>query len=111
MELDAKVTKVLTETGQIEVSLPITFTPNFTIGGGVGINGALSVGAEGSVDLPIEMDIPKNHVKVSLKGGMSLKASMLFVFKAEKKIAEGTWVILDKYYNGAKEMAVFRNQS
>lgn len=107
LELDAKVTKVLTETGQIEVSLPITFTPNFTIGGGVGINGALSVGAEGSVDLPIEMDIPQKHVKVSLKGGMSLKASMLFVFKAEKKILEGTWVILDKYYNDAKEAAVF----
>lgn len=98
LELDAKVTKVLTDTGQIEVSLPITFTPNFSIGGGAGINGALSVGAEGKVELPVLMDIPNKHVKVSLTGSMALKASLLFVFKAEKNIAKGTWIIYDKYH-------------
>lgn len=99
LELDAKITKVLTDTGQIEIDAPLTFTPNFSIGGGVGINGALSVGANGKVDLPIRMDFPQKHVTVKLKGSMNLNASLLFVFKAEKKIAEGEWVILDEYYD------------
>lgn len=101
-EYEGGFQKVLVEAKNFELNSKITITPGFTIGGGVGINGALSVGAEGNAELPIETDFVNDHISVSLTGGMKLKASLLYVFKAETPEIKGTWSILDKFYNQNK---------
>ncbi|SFB13347.1 fibronectin type 3 domain-containing protein [Acetitomaculum ruminis DSM 5522] len=98
LELAAQIQRILTDSKEIQLNTPITFTPSGTVGGGAGINGALSVGAEGKVSLPIEWDPANKHIKVTATGSMSLKASLLFVFSAKKEIAKGNWTICDKSY-------------
>ena len=88
IEISATVSKILLETGEIQLDVPVVFTPSFTVGGGAGINGALSVGAEGEVSTPVTWDITNQYLKVKGKGSMKLTASLLFVFSAKKEIAK-----------------------
>lgn len=98
VEFNGGIGKVLTEVGNIETDVALKFTPNFFIGGGWGINGAMSVGGEGKVELPINFDFAQKYRSVILSGSMKLKASLLFVFKAETPALKGEWAILDEYY-------------
>ena len=102
IEISATVKKVLMETGQIQLDVPIAFTPSFTIGGGAGINGALSVGAEGELSAPVTWDITNQYLQVKGKGSMKLTASLLFVFSAKHEIASYEKTFLDYYYGGNK---------
>lgn len=98
LELNAEISKILMETGEIQLNVPITFKPHFSIGAGAGINGALSVGAEGEVTVPVTWDIKNKYLKVMATGSAKLTASLLFVFNAEHEIAKGTWNIYENYY-------------
>lgn len=102
IEISATVKKVLMETGQIQLDVPIAFTPSFTIGGGAGINGALSVGAEGELSAPVTWDITNQYLQVKGKGSMKLTASLLFVFSAKHEIASYEKTFVDYYYGGNK---------
>lgn len=102
IEISATVKKVLMETGQIQLDVPIAFTPSFTIGGGAGINGALSVGAEGELSAPVTWDITNQYLQVKGKGSMKLTASLLFVFSAKHEIASYEKKFVDYYYGGNK---------
>jgi len=102
IEISATVKKVLMETGQIQLDVPIAFTPSFTIGGGAGINGALSVGAEGELSAPVTWDITNQYLQVKGKGSMKLTASLLFVFSAKHEIASYEKTFVDYYYGRNK---------
>ena len=102
IEISATVKKVLMETGQNQLDVPIAFTPSFTIGGGAGINGALSVGAEGELSAPVTWDITNQYLQVKGKGSMKLTASLLFVFSAKHEIASYEKTFVDYYYGGNK---------
>lgn len=102
IEISATVKKVLMETGQIQLDVPIAFTSSFTIGGGAGINGALSVGAEGELSAPVTWDITNQYLQVKGKGSMKLTASLLFVFSAKHEIASYEKTFVDYYYGGNK---------
>lgn len=99
LEYEGGLSKILREEGSISINSKLTITPEFTIGGGVGIVGAISVGAVGKAELPILLDFPQHYTQAKLVGSMSLKASALFIFKAEKEIAKGEWVIYENYKN------------
>ena len=110
----SKVKGLLKDSGQLIVDNSLTLTPKFSIGGGVGINGALSVGAEGNVELPIVLcedyinltdNTEDKYTGFTLKGGMKLKASLLFVFKAEHEIVSGEWKIGRYYWKANKWVA------
>ena len=108
---EGKVQGILVGAKQLILDNELTVTPKFSIGGGVGINGALSVGAEGTAKLPIvlckstwnptdgTMDV---YTNVSLSGEMDLTASLLFVFNARHSIAKGEWQILRYYWDTGK---------
>lgn len=107
-EDEGQVQGVLIDAKQLILDNSLTITPKFSIGGGVGVNGALSVGAEGTAKLPIVLcdstwnvtdqtfDVFSN---VSLAGEMDLTASLLFVFNAKHSIAKGEWQIMRYYWN------------
>ena len=107
----SKVHGIMAESGQMIIDNNLTFTPKFTIGGGVGINGALSVGAEGEASLPIVICDQKGNVtdgtidyfsNISLAGEMNLTASLLFVFNAKKSIAKGEWQLARYWWDTGK---------
>ena len=75
------------------------------VDGGVGANGVLSIGASGRATLSWLNRWTDNYNKVDLTGGMYLVAQA-FLFKAEKKLAEGTWTIYDSYNRNRMAMAV-----
>lgn len=70
-------------TGLWDNSLEFSFTPSISLGGGVGISGVATVGAEGSLSLPINLSTEKNeqgkHYTVSGEADAALKAYVLFV--------------------------------
>ena len=114
-EDEGQVQGILVDAKQLILDNTLTITPKFTIGGGVGINGALSVGAEGAASLPIVLCDSKWNVtdnsldvftNVSLKGEMNLTASLLFVFNAKHSIAQGEWQIM-RYYWDTGEIEFF----
>lgn len=103
LENTAKVTNLRVDAGEIIVEDTLVFTPDFTLGGGVGISGALSAGGYGNASLPITLvayDASQNvYTNVALSGEMGLEASVLFVFTAKKTLAKGTWQIARYYWN------------
>ena len=102
VELASGVSKVTVEPQNLVLDLALTITPKFTIGGGAGINGAISVGAEGNVELPLKIDFTNEHFGGQLIGSAKLKASLMFVFTAETPSIKGTWVVVDNYYGRKK---------
>lgn len=70
------------------------------VDGGVGANGVLNIGASGRGTLSWLNRWTDNYNKVDLTGEMYLVAQA-FLFKAEKKLASGTWTIYDSYSRSA----------
>ena len=66
------------------------------VDGGVGVNGVLNVGASGRATLSWLNRWTDNYNRVSLTGEAYIVAQA-FLFKAEKKLASGTWTIYDNY--------------
>lgn len=63
---------------------------------GVGIYKFLNVGGSGRASVIYTYRFSDEYTNISLKGEMYLVAQALF-FKAEKKMASGTWTIYDSY--------------
>ena len=90
---------IMAADGKLQVSGAVgEINPKLTLNvdGGVGANGVLSIGASGRVTLSWLNRWTDGYNKVTLTGGMYIVAQA-FLFKAEKKIAEGTWTIYDSY--------------
>ncbi|MBR2875745.1 MAG: Ig-like domain-containing protein [Clostridia bacterium] len=90
---------ILSSEGGVSVSgTNLEINPSLTINvdGGVGANGVLNVGASGRAKLAWLRRFSDNYDNVSLTGSVYIVAQA-FLFKAEKKMAEGTWTIYDSY--------------
>lgn len=70
------------------------------VDGGVGANGVLNIGASGRGTLSWLNRWTDNYNRVNLTGEMYIVAQA-FLFKAEKKLASGTWTIYDSYSRSA----------
>ena len=81
-------------TGLWDNSLEFSFTPSISLGGGVGISGVATVGAEGSLSLPINLSTKKNeqgkHYTIGGEADVALKAYLLFV--VDYTYSFGPWV-------------------
>lgn len=75
------------------------------VDGGVGVNGVLNIGASGRATLSWLNRWTDDYNRVDLTGGMYLVAKA-FLFKAEKKLAEGTWTIYDSYSRSGRQAAL-----
>ena len=116
---EGKIQGILLGANQLIVDNELVVTPKFIVGGGVGVNGALSVGAEGNAKLPIVLcktvwnPVDKTndvYTNISLSGELDLTASLLFVFNARHSIAKGEWQIL-RYYWDTGEIEFFEVMS
>lgn len=112
-----KVRDIVNDEKRIVVENNLVLTPSFKVGGGLGVNGALSVGGEGNAELPVVLcdttfknGKDQNFTNVSLSGEMKLKASALFVLNVEHSIAKGNWQLL-RYYWDTGETEWFDNHS
>lgn len=83
---------------------------SLALSGGVGVSGALSVGAEGKATLGYLNNIRNDYQRIDLTGKATLYAEA-FIFKATKKIAEHTWVLYDSYrpYNMVDQTFKYTN--
>ena len=78
------------------------------VDGGVGANGVLSIGASGRATLSWLNRWTDNYNRVDLTGEAYIVAKA-FLFKAEKKLASGTWTIYDSYASRTARYAAMRN--
>lgn len=98
MELMGEIAKIAPETGELQISTELTVTPNFELGGGIGIANVLTVGASGKAELAFLSRYFDKYTNISLTGSMYLEAKAL-IFKAKTEIAKGTWTLYDGYGN------------
>ena len=86
--------------GRVLLESQLKITPSFELGAGVGVAKVLTVGASGEVELEFLIkDSTANvnsYLKVTLTGGMKVKATALF-FTAEKEIAKGSWIVYESH--------------
>lgn len=83
--------------GRIKVTgLDGALNPSFTLNvdGGVGANGVLNIGASGRAKISWLSYFANNYQRVDLTGSVHVVAQA-FLFKAEKKLAEGTWTLYE----------------
>jgi hypothetical protein len=90
------ISSYMPETGYAKLDAELTITPRFELGGGLGVVGAVTVGATGKAELEYFMRFTDDYTKASLTGSMSIKATAL-IFEAKKEIAKGTWTIYESY--------------
>ncbi len=88
-KLDSSVTFNMKEK-KFGGSTSLTVTPSLSVGGGVGVLYAVTIGAEGSASMPVTIDFPKGLTQADLKGAISLKASVLG-FSYSKELANATY--------------------
>lgn len=61
-------------------SLTLTFTPEFSLGGGVGVSGVASVGLKGTASFPVKVPVNStDSYNVSVKGSAEVVINVLFL--------------------------------
>lgn len=79
-----------------KTSITLSIEPSLAAEGGVGVMAVATVGVEGKGSLPFSTKIGTNeNTKLSVKGGLSLKAKLL-AFEYSLKLAEKEWKLLPK---------------
>ncbi len=79
-----------TSTKKFGGSTELKITPSFSVGGGVGVLYAVTLGFEGSAFMPSVIKFPLKLMQSDLKGGLSIKASVLG-FNYSKEMLNGTY--------------------
>ncbi len=104
-QVESGLDKLVTKDASFVTYANITVSPKAALGGGLGINGAASIGAEGKVVIPIYWNMRNDYVTVDVTGSMSIKVSVLFIFTGEKKMLEGTWHVYDSRWKASQASA------
>ncbi len=95
---------ITSSNGRLQVTgLDGELNPEFTLNvdGGVGANGVLNIGASGRAKVSWKSYFANDYQRLDLTGSVHIVAQA-FLFKAEKKLAEGTWTI---YESGSRNYA------
>ncbi len=77
----------------------IELAPEFTLGGGIGVKGALSGGLYGKGSLPIMLNLTENHFVAKLTGELGVEGEF-GIWSGKKVLIDGSVVLCDKYYDG-----------
>ena len=88
-----------------DFGIDLKLTPSLTVGGGVGINGALSVGLYGKGSLPLELNFSKRHGSVDISGEIGIEASIA-AFEPGTTLLDGTIHVWDGYWGTQKEASL-----
>ncbi|MFR9112500.1 MAG: leucine-rich repeat domain-containing protein [Acutalibacteraceae bacterium] len=81
----------------------LNLTPEFTLGGGAGVKGAISGGLYGKGTIPLKIDFERKHTSGALSGEIGVEGEVM-CFKGKKTIFKGKVTIWDKYYGNAKSI-------
>ena len=88
-----------------DFGLALELEPELSIGGGVGVKGAVSGGLYGKGSLPFYNDFSAKHTRVQLSGEIGIEGEF-FCFNGKKTVLDGTITLYDNYYGKAKNGAV-----
>ena len=88
-----------------DFGLALELEPELSIGGGVGVKGAVSGGLYGKGSLPFYNDFSAKHTRVQLSGEIGIEGEF-FCFNGKKTVLDGTLTLYDNYYGKAKTGAV-----
>lgn len=88
-----------------DFGIDLKLTPSLTVGGGVGINGALSAGLYGKGSLPLELNFSKRHGSVDISGEIGIEASIA-AFEPGTALLDGTIHVWDGYWGTQKESSL-----
>lgn len=88
-----------------DFGINLNITPSLTLGGGVGVKGAVSGGLYGKGSLPVAIQFMQQHANVKLTGEIGIEGEC-FCFSGKKTLVDGTITLCDKYYGKAKTAAV-----
>ena len=88
-----------------DFGINLNITPSLTLGGGVGVKGAVSGGLYGKGSLPVAIQFAQQYANVKLSGEIGIEGEC-FCFSGKKTLVDGTITLYDNYYGGAKTAAV-----
>ena len=88
-----------------DFGMNLKFTPSLTVGGGLGIKGAVSAGFYGKGSLPLELNFSKRHGSVDISGEIGVEASLVG-FNPKFILLDDTIHVWDGYWGTKKEASL-----
>lgn len=102
-ELSSKVTcenPISLTNDPVDWSFELDFTPDLTLGAGIGMKDLLSAGLYGNASVPISLNPAtqnkEGNFKIDLSGEIGIEGSALFIFKTRIPLLESTVNLIDK---------------
>ena len=95
-----------------DLNFDITFSlsPELTVGGGIGIEDAISAGAYGSAEMPMTLSAKDFHFTLGINGSLGVEAQFL-MWSGQLELWSGSRTLVDTYFGSSSPRRIVRSRA